>query len=605
MPVRAIVVAGLVSAAVIGAPGPIRLALADQNPVGRHAPVKTPEAPPPLPAPSAMSFKVDIPTVESSGSSIADTDLKDILSGNVAAHADALASLNAASIHVPEYDVSYTTKGPGGQDVSGEVIFHDLLLSNVTNGVAASVSVASTTLTNSLQAQGAFGKMSADNFDIGGLLAFYGLVKGDPNSAPRTIYENFQEDSGSFTAPKGRCTIGASSVATFKARPLKVSFADFMQAMNQADAEQDDVKPEVTGKIIDFLADVADAIYISPIHFAGLNCNGEGDDGKPVNVSVGDVQLGEFAHGRYPSIAVNNFAVDATGDGSASLASFVFKGMDFSKPLAVLKAAGSDVDENWFEAHYRELIPEFGGFSFTGAKMDVPDDEHPGERIQGSLAAFDLSLSDYVNGIPTHIASDAQHFVGAIPKDSSDEFAQQLLQYGVDSFDVGYDIDVNWDAVDQEVHLNKFSITGDHMGSLAAAAVIGNATRDLFSTDLPAAMDAGLAVTVKQVSVDLEDAGLANIIAAEAARKANKDPKTFRKAMAALTQGSLLTFFGGIANAEQITDDVASFISGKATSLSVKMTAKDPAGLSLQDFMDAEDDPTDALGKVDLQSEAK
>jgi hypothetical protein len=143
------------------------------------------------------------------------------------------------------------------------------------------------------------------------------------------------------------------------------------------------------------------------------------------------------------------------------------------------------------------------------------------------------------------------------------------------------------------------------MGSLAAAAVIGNATRDLFSTDLPAAMDAGLAVTVKQVSVDLEDAGLANIIAAEAARKANKDPKTFRKAMAALTQGSLLTFFGGIANAEQITDDVASFISGKATSLSVKMTAKDPAGLSLQDFMDAEDDPTDALGKVDLQSEAK
>jgi len=555
-------------------------------------------------APVSVSFSVSVPSITATDSSVDEVTLKDILSGDIAAHADALASLNATDILIPEYDVNYTSTTADGTTVNGSFVFHNIDLAKIANGVAATVSIDSTTVSDSMNSAGQFGKISAEQFDIGGLLAFYGLIKGDSTSAPRPLYSNFHEAEGSITTPQGRCDIGQSSMASLKARPLKMSFPDFLKLANEANAEGNDVTPETTAKLVGFIVDVTEAIDMAPIEFSGLRCTSTTDDGKTVDVNVGAVKLGEFANGRYPDVSVDNVSVVAPGEGSMSLGNFLLKGIDFSNALTALNAAGSDVNEQWFTDNYRQLIPQFGGFAFSGFNIDIPDEDHPSERIQGSVANFDLSLKNYVNGVPTDISSSAQHVVAFIPPDSDDDTAQQLLSLGINSFDVGYDFAANWDEADQEIHLDKLSVSGSNFGSLAVAAVLGNATRDLFATDTDVAANAGMAVTLKRVSVDMHDSGLADLIYGVMAKRAGQDPKTFRAALAALTQGTLLVFIGGAANAQDVTKAVADFING-AKSLSVVVTSKDPAGVSLQDFEATQDDPSTAVAKVNIDAHAE
>ena len=552
----------------------------------------------------AVKFTVSVPSITATDSSVDEVTLKDILSGDVAAHAAALASLNASDILIPEYDVDYAGSTVDGTPITGSFVLHNIHLAKIADGVAATVSIDGMTVSNSLNTAGQFGRITAEQFDIGGLLAFYGLIKGDPTSAPRPIYSNFHEAEGSMTTPQGRCDIGETTMASFKARPLKMSFPDFMTLANEANAEGDNVQPDITAKLISFFVDVTQAIDMSPIQSSGLRCTSVTDTGKTVDVSVGGVKLGEFANARYPDVSVDNVNIVAPGEGSMSLGNFLLKGIDFSNALTALNAAGPDLNEDWFTEHYRDFIPQFGGFSFSGFNIDIPDEDHPDQRIQGSIANFDLSLKSYVNGVPTDISSNAQHIVAFIPPNTDNETAQELVSAGINSFDVGYDFAANWDEPSQEIRLTKLSTTGANFGSLAVAAVLGNATRDLFATDPDVAGNAGMAVTLKRVSVDIHDSGLADLIYAQMAKRAGQDPKTFRAALAALTQGTLLVFIGGAANAEDVTKAVADFING-AKSLSVLVTSKDPAGVSLQDFEATQDDPSTAVAKVNIEAHAE
>ena len=66
-----------------------------------------------------------------------------------------------------------------------------------------------------------------------------------------------------------------------------------------------------------------------------------------------------------------------------------------------------------FTDNWRKLIPALGGFAFSGLKIDVPDPQAEGSRIQANVADFDLSLSDYLNGIPTKMYLVAVHSLQA------------------------------------------------------------------------------------------------------------------------------------------------------------------------------------------------
>ena len=171
-------------------------------------------------------FTVSIPSIDAKDSSIDTDTLKAILSGDVAAHAGELAKLSATSIKVPEITMSYSAPDGGGGGIT--YTLKDLDLEAIKDGVAQSASIASA---EGVGAQGfdfKYGKMSTGVFDIGGLLAFYGLVPGAPDQPLKTVYKDLDMAGASLTGPDFKCSMGEATMAEFKVRPTKASFGDML-----------------------------------------------------------------------------------------------------------------------------------------------------------------------------------------------------------------------------------------------------------------------------------------------------------------------------------------------------------------------------------------
>ncbi len=192
------------------------------------------------PAAAPAKVEVSIPVVQAVNSSIDEATLRSIFMGDIAGHAAELAALKASSIRVPELRITYATPAIKGVAQTGTLVMRDVRLQKVAKGVAQAIIIGSYESTSSNGGTAKLGKVSAEDFDIGGLLAFVGLVKGDPASPRKALYRDFRASGGTVVSDKASCTLGPSSVMRVSARPLKVSFVDlFEMAKKIADSSDD------------------------------------------------------------------------------------------------------------------------------------------------------------------------------------------------------------------------------------------------------------------------------------------------------------------------------------------------------------------------------
>lgn len=562
-------------------------------------PAATTEAAAPM-----SEFAVDIPEIDAVDANVDEAVLRDIFSGNLADNADALAGLTATSITIPTITVDITTT-IDDETVETALTFNNLELTDVTDGVAASVSLAGMTMDSGENGTADMNAISASNFDIGGVLGIYGLVEAGGQTDLETIYTDFTFEGGTFTAPDVTCTIGQMSVAEFKARPLAYSFADMMALVEQMDEEGEEPSPEALGALLRMYADIFTAFESSPTTFGGFNCNGVDDDDRPVTITIAGGEMGGMSPGVYPAITIDGMEMSVEGEGSISLGNLAIKEMDLSGPIAAINAAPAAIDMAWLEANARALIPSFGGFSFADLAVDVPDPDAPDTRIQASVGAFDLSLADYLNGIPTAVATNATNIVVDLPADSSDEQVQQLLALGITSVDAGFALDAAWNADEQAIAINDVSVTGADLATVRLAGTIANATDALFGLDEDAALAAAMAVAISNLKLDVTDEGLSDIILAAVSAEQGSDPATMRPVFAGLAEGTIVGLLAGAAEAQKVGAAINTFVSGQAKHLTIDMTAKEPPGLGMMDFMAAEEDPTVLIGKVTIDATAK
>lgn len=553
------------------------------------------------PAPAAQaSFSVTVPTIQATGANVDEATLKAIFTGDIAGNADALAHLKAESIKVPEITVSYEM--PGAKPTSGQITYHDIDIENVVDGVAATMSVGGLNTKDS-EVSISIGKMTANAFDVGAILGMYGLVPSESDTALHTVYKDLSIAGGKLSTPNGNCTIGDITIAEFKARPLKTPFTALIAFAGEAEAQQDHPSPEMTAKAVGIITDIATAFETSPINFGGVDCALTDDQGKPVTFTIGKIETAGYAGARYPEVRVSNFKVSAS-DGLVSLDGLTLKPIDYSGAIAALQAANGVIDDAWVEAHSRELVPVFDGLSLTGLQIDVPDSSAPGQRIKASVGSFDLSLASYFNGVPTQIASSAQHLVVDMPKDSSDDFTKQLVAMGLTRLDLSYDFSIKWDKDTNSIKLDKLGVSGANLGSIAVAAVLGNAGQELFDPNPDTAMAAGMGVTVKQVGLDVKDDGLGDILMKKAAADESTDPAAARAGISGMAQGMVMAFLGSNRDSLKLANAISKFLNG-GKAISATITAKDDAGLGLTDLQALETDPTALSGKLDIQADAQ
>lgn len=544
----------------------------------------------------ALKITVDVPEVEAVGASIDTETIKAILGGDIAGHADDIRHLSAQSITVPTITVTYT--GPFGEAGEAEtmtVVYNDLVISDVTNGTAAKVSIAGAKLQEpdgSLTYDG----MSVAAVNFGAMLAFYGLVDADAGAEWQTLYRNLLMEGSTLDTEEGQCTFGKIEVARAEVRPLKTSVLDMM-AMIEASAAAEDGKPspEALRQLIGYVAEMTAAIKTSPLTSDGFDCSFT-DEGEAVEISVGGLTLGAYnADAVFPEIAMDTLDI-AAADGSVSVGRFLLKSIDYSGPLAALAKIEDPDDDAWFEAHAREFVPAFRGATLKNLQFDVPDPETPDERVKGSMKGFDLTLEGYRNAIPTSVASRLDRLVIEIPQNSADSSAQELKAMGLANIDLSYDFKAFWDEATETVNFDTVKLDAGALGTIGLSMLLGNATTELFSSDTEAALVAGMGITFKSLGLDIVDKGLGNIIYARAAADGGIQPKDVRTMFSGMAQGMVLGFLGSNPAAPELATAVGSLINA-STPLSAAISAKDPKGISIEALQMLETNPT-ALGDM-------
>jgi hypothetical protein len=538
---------------------------------------------------AGFTTTVSVPSIVAVNSSMDEAALRDVLNGGFMKHVDQLAKLTADSITIPEITVSTATTG--SEPMSNVFSYRDVVLSNVRNGIAQSVSIGSTE-SGSAEAKFAFGKVSAEQMDFAGLLAIFGLVEGgDPYQPLTTIYTNYTSEGGTFSAEKVSCTLGPSSPAEFRARPLAVSFAQFMDASKQLEDSKDNPPAEAMATVIKFVSDIFVAFEASPTSIESIACNGTGEDGKPFDLSVGKISSGGFEGAVFGGLSVDNISIKGDSDGVVTLGHAEIKPFDLRTTVAGLSSPDLQMTPAYFEQKARKLVPAWGGFAFSDLAVDVPSDNPMAKRIKASIASFDLTLSDYINGVPSKFSTSASGIAVPLPQDTMDPQVALLLALGLTEINLGFDISAGWDQASKTIVVDKVALQGANLAGIALAADLGNAAEQLFDSNTEIARTAALGLTVQGLTIDLRDDGLGNVLAPLAAAPQDKTVGDVRTRLAGQVEGLVLQIFGATDQARALGAAIGNFAAGNAASLSLTVTPNDPAGLSVPLLMQASENP--------------
>ncbi len=543
--------------------------------------------------PVPFAFEIKVPSVVAVDSSMSEDQIKDIFTSNFLTHADQLANLNATSITIPELTLNFSVEG-----TTSIVTYNDIVLNNVVNGRAETLTIAGgetvsmgdKTISKSLKAEG---------FDLRRLLEFTGIVKGDPSAALAPIYSSFTTEGSTQGSEAYSCDFGGSGSSAFEARPVAVTLAEVLAVIekNKALAEP---PPEAFNTIVAYGVDLFRAFRGGAGQVGAVDCNVPAE--PPVSIKIAGATTGDFESGVYPEMKIGAISVDAGEMGKGSLGEFVLKHIDLNPTLTALEGAAGQLSEEWFDKNWRLLIPSAEGLSLSNFAIDAINPDNPsGDRIQAKVANFDISLGQYVVGIPTDLSVSAAGVEVPLPQTSTDPQITTLLAAGLTGVNMGFDLAAKWDEAAKQINLSKLALSAVDLGTMSISANVANATKELFDVDPNVAMASGFALTVKDVTINVSDDGLGKIIWPLAAAEQGKtDVEAFRGEMAQFAEGFAIQLIGRTEAARQLGVAIGDFITGGKGELTINIKSKDPAGIPMAMFIAAQNDPSILAGQVDI-----
>lgn len=562
-------------------------------------------------AEASATVSVEISDIETVGSSIDAETLRAIFNGDIAAHAEALAALRAESITIPRIEVTFTRA-----DRTDTVVYSDIVISDVEDGVAAALAMGGSTIAYSEGAAVTMGTMRAADFNIAGSLAYYGLVPAADPEAFVPLYRDLHSAGGNLAFEDGECAIGEASMAAFSARPLRTSLIDILAFAESLDADGD-VDPDALGNEFASLfrllyGDLMMSFETSELRFESLACHGTNDKGGQFDFTLGPITIDAFTPGFYPAITIADLTLAGDVDGAPgvmSLAEMRFKGLDYTNLAAALLDMPVDAGDEWVEANIHHFIPNFRGFSIAGLDVDVPSEEYA-ENVRFSLGSFDLELDSYETVIPTSIRSALRNFVMDVrpymEADEAEDIAAFMEAAGIDALDMSYTLDLAWDAASEVITLDTLGVEVAGVGSVRLSGALANAAASLFSLNETAVMFTAMGLTLTDLSLDVADSGVIGaalkLALAESGNAESLTPEQFRPVFATtmgLALRSELTAVGYGAVADAI---IAFLREGEA--LTITARARD-GGVGMFDFMLAEDDPAALLAKFDIKARVR
>ncbi len=557
----------------------------------------------------APGVSIEIPTIEITDGELSKETVDALVAGDTKAWGS-LATLTAGHVAIPEIIVHVEPPTPSNTAAkqAATITFRDLTLDAVNDGIAGEFSLGGVALeaTGDAPTSADFGKLIAKDANFGLVLSRYGLTDRQYPDMVR-VYSSIDFDGGHFTTQPGTCSIGSIRYGAVETRSNMVPYADYMAGFEKlsAGAAAGEVPDaESLTAVAHFFADDLRATLSEPEYVDGFNCDLTVPHSGSMTFSLAGIGLGRFADSVYPQITLDGIKVNVEGSkgGHVNLDNFTWKPMDLSGPIAQVLAQKT-IDWDWLQANATKLIPAMDGFSFAGLDLDIPDAQTDGERVKLSLASFDASLSHYLDGIPADLDLSFDDLKVNLPQGQADGPAPELIARGITDILLDGEAKVRWDEAAGDLVIDSIAFDSPELGHVGLSATLGNASKDLFSPDETKVQAAAMALTLKTVSLSLEDRGIAGIIFSASAREAGQPEPAFRAMLSGMSQGMLMAALGNSDSAMSAAQAVGQFMQGKPK-LDLTITAKDPAGMPVAAFAAASENPTILAGQLTVEAEA-
>lgn len=291
------------------------------------------------------------------------------------------------------------------------------------------------------------------------------------------------------------------------------------------------------------------------------------------------------------------------GGAKGLIDSISYSGFSFASVIRELRAELAKPDSDADSLDFRRFVPTIGTIRLTGITIDAPPLLPGREPIKVALGTFELKAGEQLNGIPTSFALTIDKLIAPVTEGTGNPVARDMIAMGIRTLDLSAKLDLAWAEARNEIEIRTLSLGSAGLIRFDASGTLGNATKELFSSDLALAQVAMLGATARRVEAKLQNFGLIEKIIANEARKAKSEPEALRQQFAMMATLGLSAILGPSDAAKTLTAAVGRF-AAKPGTLTVAASAKSTGGLGLADVITLSD-PTEILDKIDLKASAE
>lgn len=420
---------------------------------------------------------------------------------------------------------------------------------------------------------------------------------------------------------QGRMSAGKASMRDFKARvasepmgELLARFAELSEESEKAarnlNSKEDPAVSEARDrKMLVAMAEIFDAVdygsgEIRDIVMSLKTPPKPGAKAEPVDMRLSRIAFGEDAPEK-SGVAIEGLQFE--GGGAKGVVGLIgYSGFSLEGVIREIKAvAASTVDVKTLD--FRRFIPKLGTVKMSGVQMSVPQDgkrgRPAGPPMQIGLGGFELKAGEQLNGIPTDMTLTLDKITFPVVESADNPAAKDLLAMGYRNIDLSAKLSLAWQEASKEFAIRTLSLGGAGMARLDATGTLGNIGKEIFTGDLALAQVALLGATAKTVEFKLQNLGLAEKLIENEAKKSKRKVEDVRREYGMMASLGLAAILGPSDGAKALANAVARFVAKPGT-LTVKATAKTPAGLGLADVI-ALGEPTEIFEKIDVNATAE
>ena len=226
------------------------------------------------------------------------------------------------------------------------------------------------------------------------------------------------------------------------------------------------------------------------------------------------------------------------------------------------------------------------------------------ERVRFTLDSYEVALTKPRNGIPTDVRVTYRDLSVQVPADTQDEGFATLRKLGFDKLVFSSNVELAWDEPNENLVIKDISVNGKDMGSFSFSGLMGGASKDFFSGDMTAAQVALFGLTAREATLKLEDKGILAKGIKLYAEDNHMTEDSVRGLLVLMTSAGVQHFAATQPKLQDAATAFTQFIS-KPGAFTLKVKAKDEAGIGALELMGAAENPALLLDKVDLEATAQ